>query len=380
MSTLVLTMLCICNFSIAAELHTDHHEIYERTRVKGGIPKEQNEVEYAVSKSSVVMTSEVSPKVSRSRQAMSSEFAIKGNFVRTDFVSKIPRSQHTSLKDPLLKQKFPALPGASPSPPMRSKAKQSLKQAVNTKDKTEVKLSTKRKQLLPTKDRDGRLELGPPFLKHESEVTETHTDLGHVTKVGQVNAHLTFAMVYELKTILPNMRIDNAETLFLILSPKLSNWKMLGRYLLLSDENIEIISQIDSDQDKQAYHMLKLWNSVNDKNATFLSLGEALCSCMQDQLVDELKRFSEGNTMLPVIENSKEKNKLVSDSDCDTTSEVSEASLVKPEETSASNVIKSEVASDFTVTGTVDTVLTILECTLKSQAKGSKVTVYVKYD
>lgn len=363
-----------------AKLYTDHHEILDKTRVKDGIPKEQNEMEYAVSKSSVVTTSKVSPKVSRSRQTMSSEFAMKGHFVRTDFVSRIPRSQHTSLRDPLLKQKFQSLPGASPSPPMRSKVKQSLKQAINTKDKADIKVLSKRKQLVPTKDRDGHLESGSPFLKLESEATETHTDLDHainVTKVGQLNSH---SMVCQLKTILPNRRIDNTESLFLTLSTKLSNWKMLGRYLLLSDENIEIISQIDSDQDKQAYNMLKLWSSVNDKNATFLNLGEALCSCMQDQLVDELKHYSEGNTMLPVIETSKGNNKLVNDSDCDNTSEVSEASLVKPEETSASNVIKSEIASDFTITGTVDTVLTILQCTLKSQPKGSKVTVYVKYD
>ena len=366
-----------------AKLYTDHHEIQEKTRVKDGIPKEQNEVEYAVSKSSVVTTSKVSPKVSRSRQTMSSEFAMKGHFVRTDFVSRIPRSQHTSLRDPLLKQKFQSLPGASPSPPMRSKVKQSLKQAINTKDKADIKVLSKRKQVVPTKERDGHLELGSPFLKLESEATETHTDLDHaitVTKVGQLNSHSAFAMVCQLKTILPNRRIDNTESLFLTLSAKLSNWKMLGRYLLLSDEHIETISKIDSDQERQAYNMLRLWRSDNDKNATFLSLGEALCSCMQDQLVDELKQYSEGNTMLPVIETSKENNKLVNDSDCDNTSEVSEASLVQPDETSASNVIKSEIASDFTVTGTVDTVLTILECTLKSQAKGSKVTVYVKYD
>ena len=351
--------------------------------MKDGIPKDQNKLEYAVSKPSVVTTSKVSPKVSRSRQTMSSEFAMKGKFVRTDFVSRIPRSQHTSLKDPLVKQKLPSLPGASPSPPMKSKVKHSLKQAINTKDKTDIKVSSKQKQLVPTRDRDGLLESGSPFLKLESEGMETHTDLDHVitvTKVGQLNSHSAFTMICQLKTILPNKRIDNTESLFSTLSTKLPNWKMLGRYLLLSDEDIETISRIDSDQDKQAFNMLRLWSNVNDKNATFLSLGEALCSCMQGQLVDELKLYSEGNTILPVIEASKEKDKLVNDSDCDTTSEVSEASLVKSEGTAASNVIKSEIASDFTITGTVDTVLTILECTLKSQTKGSKVTVYVKYD
>ena len=105
-----------------------------------------------------------------------------------------------------------------------------------------------------------------------------------------------------LKISLPGTTIDSPDRLFKKLAQKLHNWKMLGRYLEVDDQQLATISLKASDTTESAIRMLKGWLGQSKSLATYTKLGEALVNCMRDDLVIILEQHSK----LPIAGGSDE--------------------------------------------------------------------------
>ncbi|XP_019848857.1 PREDICTED: uncharacterized protein LOC109580278 [Amphimedon queenslandica] len=95
-----------------------------------------------------------------------------------------------------------------------------------------------------------------------------------------------------LKISLPGTIIDSPDKLFKDLAQNLNNWKMLGRYLEVDDQQLAMIARVSSDTAERARLMLKGWLSQSKSLGTYTKLGEALVNCMRDDLVIILEQHS----------------------------------------------------------------------------------------
>ena len=99
-----------------------------------------------------------------------------------------------------------------------------------------------------------------------------------------------------------NERIHKPEELFRKLSSKISNWKMLGRYLLIPDEDIDriAVTHFSSEQEKVC-KMLIVWRDnvvLKGMDFTYKTLYKALQYCMLDQLLPILEQHHLKNRSL----------------------------------------------------------------------------------
>ena len=83
-------------------------------------------------------------------------------------------------------------------------------------------------------------------------------------------------------------QIQDSQVVFKTLAMRLHNWKMLGRYLMLEDEDIDRISTEYNFTDEQAFQMLATWANKDPSAATYAMLIESLQNSLREDLVMEV--------------------------------------------------------------------------------------------
>lgn len=183
----------------------------------------------------------------------------------------------------------PPVRGKKLTPPTVAKAPKS-KATPETQRKKELiskrSTSTSASQPLSRKP-DESLKESTPEAKPFSQKFDI-VQHGPVTPFGSV----ALIPLPVLKISLPGTIIDSPERLFKELAQSLHNWKMLGRYLEVDDQQLAKISLDSSDTAERAKLMLKWWLSQSKSLATYTKLGEALVNCMRDDLVIILEQHS----------------------------------------------------------------------------------------
>lgn len=180
------------------------------------------------------------------------------------------------------------------------------------------------------------------------ELVVLHSAKRFIVKEHEKVHALSLTPIPSLVVPLPAIRIAHEMGLFKIIAANINNWKMLGRYLLVEDKSIEVIAMIGNDSCHQALQMLLLWSTQLGENATYLVLGEALCNCRRDDLVDAVVKHSQ------------------------------DPSIEMEEETDVGTID----SSDITLTVPVDKVWVNLKPFIESRQKSgtSKVTLSLKFD
>jgi hypothetical protein len=135
-----------------------------------------------------------------------------------------------------------------------------------------------------------------------------------------------------------------------------SKWQMIGRYLMISDNDLDTIGKIGTDNGDKLCQMLKLWHNQAKENATYKTLGEAMCNCQRVDLVDILHKHSRDE----IIQTTTTTSATVGHSDS----------------------VSTDDDSDITISVAINKVWKNLEPILKSrQSEGaSKVTISLKFD
>ena len=101
-------------------------------------------------------------------------------------------------------------------------------------------------------------------------------------------------------------QIQNSSVIFKTLASRLHNWKMLGRYLMLEDEEINRISAEYTFTSEQAYQMLRTWMGKDPSTATYAVLIESLHNSLREDLVMEVlqaAKVSQKGLIVQVSEN-----------------------------------------------------------------------------
>ena len=99
------------------------------------------------------------------------------------------------------------------------------------------------------------------------------------------------SLLPSLQESLPSNQLTEGDDILKKLAPQLTNWKMLARYLLLEDSEIDHISLSYMFPVEQAYQMLRAWVRRSD-DSTFAVLGEALSNCLKEDLVLQLAQYT----------------------------------------------------------------------------------------
>ncbi len=92
------------------------------------------------------------------------------------------------------------------------------------------------------------------------------------------------------ENVLRQMRIKKAPIvehcgLFRCLAQRVLLWKLLARYLLVHDEEIERISSTYEHECEQCYKMLCTWKNLYGDDATYYCLAEGLQNIRQESLI-----------------------------------------------------------------------------------------------
>ena len=108
----------------------------------------------------------------------------------------------------------------------------------------------------------------------------------------RVDQQVTVATTDLLLVFQDNEVICNPELLFETISKDLCNWKMVGRYLLVDDRDIDkMASRLGPNQDR-ALDMLQVWRNrllLTGKQVTYKQLSIALHNSLNDKLILKLK-------------------------------------------------------------------------------------------
>ena len=118
--------------------------------------------------------------------------------------------------------------------------------------------------------------------RHELATGATHM---LIVKQKEKDYVLSLTPVASLSVSVPNTHIVSEMSLFKAIASNMTNWKMLARYLMVNDRAIEVLAMIGTDGYHHTIQMLLLWSTQNKENATYLTLGEALCNCRREDLV-----------------------------------------------------------------------------------------------
>lgn len=170
-----------------------------------------------------------------------------------------------------------------------------------------------------------------------------------------------------LKISLSKTVIDSPEILFKKLACNLPNWKMLGRYLELDDQQLATISLLASNPQEGAVQMLNVWRGQSKSLATYTILGEALVNCTKEDLVTIVEEHSR---LAVADEPNVFEEPLTVSSD-------SSLSVKQKEKVSEDEEQSSE--ADFKMTVPISSLLTIITSLIEERKKEAKVTVSLKF-
>ena len=226
--------------------------------------------------------------------------------------SSLSRGSSTTKQGSLLLKTSPGYGSSSVSPMSKSQAMKKKQDELQTPS-----LTNKKDQKTYSSRSDSTVILSKTGSDRENKVKRKQTSDSQVQK-GDYQGDTTLSVIKHIPTTppgatcqllrnagsqeaFPAKQIHDTKKIFRALSHKLYNWKMLGRYLLLSDSHLLEISTAYT-SNEQAYQMLMKWKHVvTPPDVNYAVLANALHSCMRDDLLCELRehlKYSEAGSHL----------------------------------------------------------------------------------
>ena len=245
---------------------------------------------------SVSVVKSCAPSTSKGREMSRGLTAVKTHS------SSLTRGSSTTKQGSLLLKTSPGYGSSSVSPKFKSQAMKKKQDELPSPS-----LTNKKDQKTYSSRSDSTVILSKSGSDHENKVKQKQTSDSQVQK-GDFQGDATPSVIKHIPTTystppgtacplirnagsqeaFPAKQIHDTKIIFRALSHKLHNWKMLGRYLLVSDSHLlEISTGYASNE--QAYQMLKKWKRlVAPHDVNYAVLANALHSCMRDDLLCEL--------------------------------------------------------------------------------------------